>query len=101
MRCYEEYPGVVPAEVWMMDQIAGERLAVDAAGHAAFEHMRQRKPRLVLDDTIQRLRYLKSEAEIELTRQAAAYADFRAGARARAVSPRVCVTALPSLMSSR
>lgn len=76
VRCYEEYPGVVPAEVWMMDQIAGERLAVDAAGHAAFEHMRQRKPRLVLDDTIQRLRYFKSEAEIELTRQAAAYADF-------------------------
>ncbi len=76
VHCYDEYPGVVPAEVWMMDQIVGERLAVDAAGHAAFEYMRQRKPRLVLDDTIQRLRYLKSEAEIELTRQAAAYADF-------------------------
>ena len=100
VRCYEEYPGVVPAEVWMMDQIAGARLAVDAAGHAAFEYMRQCKPRLVLDDTIQRMRYFKSEAEIELTRQAAAYADFGL-ALAVPVSPKVCVTALPSSMSSR
>lgn len=60
----------------MMDQIDGERVAVDAASHSAYEQMRRRKPLLVLDDTIQRMRYLKSEAEIELTRQAAAYADF-------------------------
>jgi Xaa-Pro aminopeptidase len=76
VRCYPEYPGDVPAEVWMMDQISGDRIAVDSASHRAFEHMRSRKPQLVLDDTIQRLRYLKSPEEIELTRQAAAYADY-------------------------
>jgi Xaa-Pro aminopeptidase len=76
VRCYLEYPGDVPAEVWMMEQVAGERIAVDGASHAAFEHMRSRKPHLALDDTIQRLRYLKSPAEIELTRQAALYADY-------------------------
>jgi Xaa-Pro aminopeptidase len=76
VRCYEEYPGITPAEVWMMDEVAGERLAVDSASHAAFEQMRRRKPLLALDDTIQRMRYLKSADEIELTRQAAAYADY-------------------------
>ena len=60
----------------MMEQIAGERVAVDAASHSAFEHMRGRKPQLVLDDTVQRMRYLKTPEEIELTRQAAAYADY-------------------------
>jgi Xaa-Pro aminopeptidase len=76
VRCYLEYPGVIPAEVWMVDQIDGERLAVDSASHGAFEHMRRHKPLLKLDDTVQRSRYLKTEAEIELTRQAAAYADY-------------------------
>ena len=76
VRCYLEYPGVVPAEAWMMDQIERERVAVDAASHSAFEHMRGRKPQLVLDDTVQRMRYLKTPEEVELTRQAAAYADY-------------------------
>lgn len=76
VRCYLEYPGVVPAEAWMMEQIEGDRVAVDAASHSAFEHMRGRKPQLVLDDTVQRMRYLKTPEEIELTRQAAAYADY-------------------------
>jgi Xaa-Pro aminopeptidase len=76
VRCYLEYPGDVPAEVWMMEQITGDRVVVDSASHAAFEHMRSHKPRLALDDTIQRLRYLKTPEEIELTRQAALYADY-------------------------
>jgi Xaa-Pro dipeptidase len=76
VRCYAEYPGVVPAEAWMMEQIDGERVVVDAASHSAFEHMRLRKPLLALDDTIQRMRYLKTEDEIKLTRQAASYADY-------------------------
>jgi Xaa-Pro aminopeptidase len=76
VRCYTEFPGVTPAEAWMMEQIGAERVAVDSASHGAFEHMRSRKPLLVLDETIQHMRYLKTEAEIELTRQAAAYADY-------------------------
>jgi Xaa-Pro aminopeptidase len=76
VRCYEEYPGDVPAEIWMMDQIPDDAVAVDSGSHTAFAQMRSRKPHLVLDDTVQRMRYLKSPEEIALTRQAAAYADY-------------------------
>lgn len=76
VRCYEEFPGVVPAEAWMMTQIDGARIAVDSASYPAFERMRSAKPQLQLADVIAPLRYLKSPAELELTRQAAEYADY-------------------------
>lgn len=72
---YLEYPGETPAEVWMVQQISGERIGVDGASHAAFVAMQAVKPHLRLDSTVACLRYLKSPEEIELTRLAAEYAD--------------------------
>ena len=76
IRWYLEFPGEVPAQVWMMQQIGDERVAVDAAGHSIFEAMSVVKPRLELDSVIGPMRYLKSEAELALTEQAAHFADF-------------------------
>ncbi len=85
VRCYLEFPGEVPAEVWMMQQIGATRSATDGASHRTFEQMRTVKPSLRLDDTVTKLRYLKSPEEIELTRMAAEYADFGLEVARRAV----------------
>lgn len=76
IRWYLEYPGEMPAEVWMVAQAPGARIGVDAASQRTFTAMAAVKPHLTLDDTVGRLRYIKSAAEIELTRIAAGYADF-------------------------
>ena len=76
LRWYLEYPGDVPAEVWMLQQISGARIAVDGAGHTIFEAMRHVKPELVVDGSVGELRYLKSDAELALVEAAAHYADF-------------------------
>lgn len=78
VRCYLEYPGATPAEVWMLDQIAADRIVVDAASHTLFTRLIARKPHLRMDDAtvgLGALRYVKTRAEIELTRAAAVYAD--------------------------
>jgi Xaa-Pro aminopeptidase len=76
LRWYLEFPGEVPAEVWMLQQIPGARVAVDGAGHTAFEAMRRVKPELVVDAGVSQMRYLKSVAELALIETAALYADF-------------------------
>ena len=76
IRCYLEYPGETPAEVWMAAQLPGARIGIDAASYATFAAMAAVKPGLALDDTVSRLRFIKTDAEIELTRIAARYADF-------------------------
>lgn len=75
VRCYWEFPGTTPAEVWMMEQIPADRVAVDGAGYITFQQMQALKPALCLDDGIAHLRYIKSAAEIALTELAAAYSD--------------------------
>src|SRR5690606_9814083 len=59
----------------MIEQIQGERIAVDAAGYATFVALQGVKPMLRLEDPVSRLRYIKNDAEIELTGLAAGYAD--------------------------
>jgi Xaa-Pro dipeptidase len=76
IRWYLEYPGETPAEVWMVAQIPGARIGVDAASCGSFNAMAAVKPGLTLDPTVSRLRFIKTDAEIELTRIAAGYADF-------------------------
>ena len=76
IRWYLEYPGDTPAPVWMLEQTPGAWIGVDSAGHRLFEAMRAAQPGLRIDDTVARLRTIKAAAEIELTRIAAAYADF-------------------------
>ncbi|MCB0153046.1 MAG: aminopeptidase P family N-terminal domain-containing protein, partial [Caldilineaceae bacterium] len=86
IRWYLEYPGETPAEVWMLAQLPGARIGVDAASHAGFAAMAAVKPGLTLDHTVSRLRYIKNAAEIELTRTAAAYADFGLAVARQAVA---------------
>ena len=76
IRWYLEYPGEIPAEVWMVGQLAGGRIGVDAASYGTFQAMAAAKAGLRLDTTVSRLRFVKTAAEIELTRVAAAYADY-------------------------
>ena len=76
IRWYLEYPGETPAEVWMAGQLPGTAIGVDVASYASFDAMAAVKPGLTLDPTLSRLRYIKTAAEIELTRIAAGYADF-------------------------
>lgn len=86
IRWYLEYPGETPAEVWMAAQLPGARIGVDAASYASFGAMAAVKPGLRLDSTVSRLRYIKNAAEIELTRTAAAYADFGLAVARQAVA---------------
>lgn len=76
IETYWEYPGRIPAEVWMAGQIGEERIAVDSAGHATFLKMQAIKPHLRLDGGVGQMRYVKNEAEIALTRAAAEFADY-------------------------
>ncbi len=86
IRWYLEYPGETPAEVWMVKQIAEERIGVDAASQRTFSALAAIKPGLTLDDTVSQARYIKTEAEIELTRLAAGYADYGLAVARRAVA---------------
>ena len=76
IRCYLEYPGEVPAQVWMMQQIAAERVTVDSVSHSVFEAMRSAKPQLAIDVVVAPLRYLKDETELALIELASGYADY-------------------------
>jgi Xaa-Pro aminopeptidase len=76
IRWYLEYPGEVPAQVWMMQQIDDERIAVDSISHGMFEAMTAVKPHLSLDSVVGPMRYLKNAAELALIEQAAHFADF-------------------------
>ncbi len=86
IRTYWEYPGTIPAEVWMLQQIREERVAVDSAGHGIFLQMQAVKPHLQLDGAVGRMRFIKSAAEIELTRLAADYADYGQVVARRAIA---------------
>jgi Xaa-Pro dipeptidase len=86
IRWYEEFPGWEPAEVWMLRQVSGELIGVDSASHATFQKMATLKLGLRLDNTLAQMRFLKTPAEIELTRQAAEYADFGLSVARRAVA---------------
>ncbi len=86
VRWYLEYPGETPAEVWMAAQLPGDRIGVDSASYASFSAMRAIKPGLSLDSTVSNLRYIKTGAEVELTRIAAAYADFGLSVARQAVT---------------
>jgi Xaa-Pro dipeptidase len=76
IETYWEYPGRIPAEVWMTQRVGADRLAVDSAGHNTFLRMQAIKPALTVDGGIGRLRYVKDAAEIALIRTAAEYADY-------------------------
>ena len=71
VKTYWEFPGEIPPEVWMLQQVPGERIGVDGVGHGRFLQMQQVKPKLQLDQTVAELRYIKSEGELALIKLAA------------------------------
>jgi len=86
VRWYFEYPGEIPAEVWMLKEISKERVAIDGASQRLFGRMQAVKPGLRLDSGVARMRYLKTEAEIALTELAAGYADYGLGVARRTMT---------------
>lgn len=89
VQTYWEFPGEVPPEVWMLQQVTGECIAVDSVGHGRFLEMQAVKPQLALDSTVAKLRYVKSEAELALVEMAAHYADYGLAVARAAVADQI------------
>ncbi len=80
VETYEEYPGEVPAVLWMLDRVRAahprsERIAVDALDAGFWGAARERLPHLAIDPVGADVRALKDPAELDLIRAAARYAD--------------------------
>jgi Xaa-Pro dipeptidase len=73
---YEEYPGPVPPELWMIAESRARRLAVDALDARLLDAVRGRVERLELVDHARPERAVKTPQEIALTREAARFADL-------------------------
>lgn len=77
---YEEYPGDVPAVLWMLDRVRAAHpraasVAVDALDASLWSAARARAPQLAIDAVAADVRALKDPAELALIRAAARYAD--------------------------
>ncbi|GAB5447518.1 M24 family metallopeptidase [Gymnodinialimonas sp.] len=75
-RFYEEFPGEVPAVLWMLDQIGQKRIAIDALDAALLDGAREKLTRLDLTDHAMLARTIKEPEEIALTVEAARFADL-------------------------
>jgi Xaa-Pro dipeptidase len=80
VETYEEYPGEVPAAVWMCARIRdlqspGARLGIDALDAGLWAAAREQLPHLRIDRAAADVRALKDDAELALVRAAARYAD--------------------------
>lgn len=73
---YEEYPGLVHPILWMVCQSKANRMAIDCVEARHLAALNTLVEELVLDDLVAPSRYIKSEAELVLTRIAASYADM-------------------------
>jgi Xaa-Pro dipeptidase len=78
--CYEEFPGVVPPVLWMLERIrsrhpGARRVGVDALDAALLEPARAAAPGLALTGAAARVRTVKEPEELALIRAAARYAD--------------------------
>lgn len=75
LEVYEEYPGDPHPVVWMAERIDARRYGVDALDLRVAQLLQARGRAPVACDAIERLRWIKSEAELDLTRVAARFAD--------------------------
>ena len=75
VRTYEEFPGVTPAALWMIDEIGARRMAIDTLDAALLRHAEAKLDRLELVDHALPERAVKTEAELALVREAASFAD--------------------------
>lgn len=76
LRFYEEFPGEVPAVLWMLDQIGRKAIAIDHLDAALLDAARDRVKRLDLTDHAMLARTIKEPEEIALTIEAASFADL-------------------------
>ncbi len=76
LRFYEEFPGEVPAVLWMLGQIGAKRIAIDALDASLLDAARARLTALDLTDHAMRARQIKEPEEIALTVEAAKFADL-------------------------
>lgn len=75
LRFYGEFPGEMPAELWMLDQIGRKSIAIDFLDAALLDAARDRLDRLDLTDHALAARTIKEPEEIALTEAAAGFAD--------------------------
>jgi Xaa-Pro dipeptidase len=73
---YEEFPGPVPAELWMIGESGARRLAVDSLDARLLDAARGRVERLDLVDHAAPERAVKTPEEIALVREAVRFADL-------------------------
>lgn len=76
LRFYDEFPGEVPAVLWMLDQIGRKSLAIDLLDAALLDAARAMVTRLDLTDYAMQVRAVKEPEEIALTVEAASFADL-------------------------
>lgn len=76
LRFYEEFPGDVPAVLWMLDRIGRKSIAIDHLDAALLDAARGKLKRLDLIDHAMLARTIKEPEEIALTTEAARFADM-------------------------
>lgn len=76
LRFYEEFPGEVPAVLWMLDQIGRKSIAIDTLDATLLDAARDKLHCLDLTDHAMRSRTIKEPEEIALTIEAASFADL-------------------------
>jgi Xaa-Pro aminopeptidase len=73
---YDEFPGLVHPVAWMLCQSQARRIAIDTLDARLLATLNTLADEIVLEDLAAPLRFVKTEAELELTRIAAGYADL-------------------------
>jgi Xaa-Pro dipeptidase len=76
LRFYDEYPGKVPAVLWMLDQIGRKCIGIDQLDAAFLDAARAKLSGLDLTDYAMIARSIKEPEEISLTIEAAKFADL-------------------------
>jgi len=75
-RFYDEFPGEIPAVLWMLNHIGRKRMAIDALDATLLDAARERSKHLDLTDHAMAARTIKEPEEIALTIEAASFADL-------------------------
>lgn len=73
---YDEFPGVTPPVVWMVEQAGLGAIAIDLLDAALLAPVTSRVSTLILRDLVAPLRFIKTPQEIALVREAARFADL-------------------------
>jgi Xaa-Pro dipeptidase len=76
LRFYEEFPGDVPAVLWMLEQIGRKSVGIDLLDATLLDAARDKLTRLDLTDHAMSERTIKQSEEIALTVEAAKFADL-------------------------